>query len=79
MATKKELKTIELDGVTVSYDPSAFKSWRFMRQINKRETQFDALDVLFCGKTDEIAEKLDDSFESMMKLLTMITALEAKN
>lgn len=77
--TKKELKTITHEGVKVAYDPSAFKSWRFIRALNNRDTQFDAIDILLCGKADEIAEQLGDSLDSMTSLLTAITALEAKN
>lgn len=78
-ATKKDTKTVEFEGVKVAYDPTVFKSWKFLKTLNRRETQFDALDLLLLGKSDEIAEQLGDSFDSMTKLLTMITALEAKN
>ncbi len=80
MATaKKELKTITHEGVKVAYDPAAFKSWRFMKSLNSRDTQFEAIDILLCGKSDEVAEKLGDSIDAMTSLLTAITALEAKN
>lgn len=80
MATaKKELKTITHEGVKVAYDPAAFKSWRFMKSLSHRDTQFDAIDILLCGKSDEVAEKLGDSIDAMTSLLTAITALEAKN
>lgn len=80
MATaKKELKTITHEGVKVAYDPAAFKSWRFTKQLANRATQFEAIDVLLCGKSDEVAEQLGDSVEAMAALITAITALEAKN
>ena len=74
--------TIEFEGIEVEYDPKKLNSWKVQKMIAKGgEGPFDALDVILCGKSDEVAEQLGDDASKMTELVNMLVALSptAKN
>lgn len=73
------IKMIKYEDVTVEYEDSFFGSWKFMKELSSGINTFGALDKLLCGKSDEIAEALDDSMEKMNDLLERISLIEGKS
>lgn len=87
---EKQLHTIKLDGVTVEYDANALKRWSVQKKIARSLSDpqkgayeaYEAYDVILCGKSDEVAEKLGDDGEKMAELVQRIVAVvggDAKN
>lgn len=72
-------KTIHWKKKTITYDGDALMSWKVQRLIAKGgEGSFDAIDVLLCGKADEVAEEIGGTVDAMAELVTAICALETK-
>lgn len=68
-------KTISFEGIEVEYDDSQLNKWSIQKQLTTLDGQFVALDRIFCGKSDEIAEKLGDDMGQMMSLLQRVVAV----
>lgn len=80
MAAKHE--TLSFEGIEVEYSPSALNSWKVQKLIAQGGiATFEALDIILCGKADEIAEKLDDDMGKMVELAQALSvlAVSAKN
>lgn len=78
--------TIEFRGITVEYDGSVLKSWKFQRKLanltDDAARVFHAADAILCGSADAVAEQLGDDVEVMGELLAAITesmGAKAKN
>lgn len=80
MAAKHE--TLSFEGIEVEYNPSALNSWKVQKLIAQGGiATFEALDIILCGKADEIAEKLGDDMGKMVELAQALSvlAVSAKN
>lgn len=79
------MKTIKFQGHEIEYDERKLRSWKVQRMIaaNGQAGGFEAVDLILCGKSDEIAETLfDDDANVMGDLLNAILDAEggmAKN
>lgn len=74
--------TITYEGVKVEYDAQAIRSWPVQKKVAKGGYDaFEAIDMILCGKSDEVAEKFDNDTDRMAGLITAISSLdpEAKN
>lgn len=69
------VKTIEFDGEAVEYDDSQLNRWSVQKKLIDPAGQFEALDEILCGKSDEVAQRLGDSMERMTELLSRIVAI----
>lgn len=69
-------KTINYEGVKVTYDDSAINKWSICKKLafGGKET-LDAIDTILCGKSDEVAEKLGDDISKMNDLLERIVTI----
>lgn len=65
----------------ISYDPDAIMSWAVQKKITAGGIEaFEAVDLILCGKSDEVAEQIGGGMADMTELITAIMALEsAKN
>lgn len=76
---------IDFEGTKFEYDASSLTKYSVTKALtmpNDAEKFYAALDKIFVGKADEVAEKLDDSFEKMQELIAAIYEKlggEAKN
>ena len=69
------MKTIEFHGVTVEYDETCIKSWKWQKAIAAGDDKKSvaAIERLFLGKDEEVAELLGDDIEVMGELIKEIT------
>lgn len=70
------IKKINFEGVEIEYDDSALHKWSVMKAFASGTGTFDAWDQILCGKSDEVAAKLDDSLDKMNEVIQRITAIE---
>ncbi len=68
-------KTIDFDGATIEYDDAKLNSWSVQKRLVTAAGQFEAMDEILCGKSDEVAQRLGDSMERMTELLSRIVAI----
>ncbi len=68
------VKKINFDGIDIKYDDAQLNKWSVQKDLTRFDKQFDALDRILCGKSDEVAEKLGDDMDKIMELLQRITA-----
>ena len=77
------MKTIEYKGVEVQYDDTCLGSWKWLKAVASGDTArvIGAIETLFCGKDEEVAEHLGGGFAEMTELVAAITAgnQQAKN
>lgn len=76
------MHTISFEGHDISYDAKALKSWKVQKKLARGGADtYDAVDIILCGKSDEVAALLDDDADKMMELLTAIGSISsaAKN
>lgn len=76
------VKSLNFDGIEVEYDDSQLNKWSVQKQLATAGGQFEAMDKILCGKSDEVAEKLGDEAPRMTELLQRIATVEnltAKN
>ena len=68
------MRTIEFRGVTVEYDETCPKKWKWQKAIASGDTgkAVNAIEQLFFGKDDDIAESLGGEFEVMTELVEAI-------
>lgn len=69
-------KTIDFEGLAVQYDDSQLNRWSVLKKLSDPTKSFGAIDLILCGRSDEVAEALGDDFGRMTKLLEAITAIE---
>lgn len=69
------MQTIEFRGVTVAYDETCTKSWKWQKAIASGDDAkiVSAIERLFCGKDEEVADRLGDDIEVMGELIGEIT------
>lgn len=71
--------TITYEGITVDYDPKAVKSWPVQKKIAQGgAAAFEAIDIILCGKSDEVAAQFDNDTDRMAGLVTAIASLDAE-
>lgn len=76
MADKKN--TLSFEGIEVEYNPSALTSWKVQKKIAQGGfATFEALDIILCGKADEVAEQLGDDIGKMVELAQALSVLSA--
>ena len=77
------MRTIEFKGVKVDYDETCIRSWKWQKAVNSGDParSVAAIERLFAGKDEDIADALGDDIEVMGELLAAITAdnTKAKN
>lgn len=82
------MRTIKFQGLEIEYNERSLKSWKLQKTLARatstgdQSAAFDAADIILMGKSDEIAELLDDDADAMGELLQAIlaeTGGEAKN
>ena len=68
------MKTIEFRGVEVEYDETCVKGWKWQKAIASGDTgkSIAAIERLFCGKDEEVADKIGDDFETFTDLVAAI-------
>lgn len=72
-------KTITFRKHKVTYDADAITSWRVQKLMAAGGlSSFEAVDVILCGKSDEVADLIGGSMDDMAELITAIVALEGK-
>ena len=66
----------EYEGNEYEADSAATKSWRVAKgMVSGGPAMFEAFDALFCGRSDEYAERLGDDLMKMAELAN--AAIEA--
>ena len=76
------MRTIEFRGVTVEYDETCPRKWKWQKAIasGNGPKSISAIEELFCGKDEEISEELGGDFQTMTELVAAIMEdMEAKN
>lgn len=72
MPGKKNIKTIEFDGIEFEYDADAIVNYKLTKAITNVAKDpmgyFDAMGIIFCGRDDEYAEKLGGSSMKLAEL-----------
>lgn len=68
------MRTIEYEGQTFEYDETCLLSYRWQKQLTSDDPtkNFRAAERLFCGKDDEVAERLGDTMEGVALLMKEI-------
>ena len=70
------MATITVDGIEFEYDENALRSYRVIRGITSYQKDpagfFDALDIIFAGKSVEYADALGGSLDDMSRLVTAV-------
>jgi len=61
------VKVINFDGVEIEYEDSLFHRWSFLKGLHESSRQFSCMDELLCGKSDQVAEKLGVSRQTISK------------
>lgn len=69
------MRTIEFKGITVEYDETVSKSWKWQKAVASKDEAktVAAIERLFLGKDEEIADQLGDDINVMGELLAAIT------
>lgn len=69
------MRTIEFRGVIVEYDEKCIKSWKWQKALASGDEArgVRAIENLFLGKDEEIADALGDDIETMGELIAAIT------
>lgn len=76
------MHTITFEGHDITYNAKSLKSWKVQKQLARGGADaYDAVDVILCGKSDEVAEMLGDDADKMTELLVMLGSLsgDSKN
>lgn len=61
------MATIDFRGVTVEYDDKCPKSYKWQKLINRND--ISAIEKLFLGRDEEVAEMFDDDSDTMQELV----------
>lgn len=61
------MATIDFRGVTVEYDEKCAKSYRWQKLINRND--IGAIEMLFFGRDEEVADLFDDDSDVMQELV----------
>lgn len=62
MAQKTHEAVFDFGGVEVKYDPSLMTDWKWQHAMAKGPSQaMAALDALFLGRSDELADELEEA------------------
>ena len=77
-------KTIEFRGITVEYDPTCLKSYKWLKAFASGDDArgVAAIERLLLGKDEDVADALGDTTEAMGELIAAIAEQEggpAKN
>lgn len=74
------MATITFEGQTIDYDAKAVKRWSVQKMLvmGGAET-YKAVDIILCGRSDDVALLFGDDADKMTELLTAIGSLAAKN
>ncbi len=69
------MKTLEFRGVTVEYDETCIKSWKWHKALASGDEAriIKGIERLFCGKDEEVADALGDDFDVMGELIAEVT------
>ena len=73
---------ITFEGHEIAYDEKALHSWSVQKKLAQGgAAAYDAVDVILCGKSDEVAATLGDDADKMTGLLMMLGSLngDSKN
>ncbi len=79
------MKSLQFEGKTVKYDERAPKRWSVQKALamgaEDPKAFYGALDKIFGGDADKVAEQFDDDADKMLEILDRITLAvgEAKN
>lgn len=76
------MHTISFEGHDITYDAKALKSWKVQKKLARGGADaYDAVDIILCGKSDDVAEMLGDDADKMTSLLVMLGSLsgDSKN
>ena len=74
------MASIEFRGKTVEYDETCPKSYRWQKLVNRNDIR--AIEDLFLGKDEEVAQLFGDDADVMQELVLAIiqnTSQQAKN
>lgn len=68
------MRTIEFRGVTVEYDETCVKSWKWQKSIASGDVSksISAIERLLLGRDEEVADELGDDFETFTELVATI-------
>ena len=68
------MRTMEFRGVEVEYDETCVKSWKWQKAIASGYVgkSVAAIERLFCGRDEEVADKIGDDFETFTELVAAI-------
>lgn len=74
------MRTIEYEGQTFEYDESCIFDYGWQKQLAADEPSknFRAAERLFCGKDEEVAERLGGTMEGIALLMKEIIADNGK-
>lgn len=61
------MATIEFRGMTVEYDEKCAKSYKWQKLINRND--ISAIEKLFLGRDEEVADMFDDDADTMQELV----------
>lgn len=68
------MKQIEYNGITIEYDETCVKKWKWQKAIASGDSAriVKAIENLFCGKDEEVADQIGGDFETMTDLVGQI-------
>lgn len=70
--------TIDFEGQKIKYDPTVLKRWSAQKKLMCGGAgQYEVMDELLFGKSDDIAKAFGDEAQKMTDLLTAIAEKEA--
>lgn len=70
------------EGHTIQYDYKALHSWSIQKKLAFGGAgAYEAVDIILCGKSDEVAAIFDDDADKMLEVITALGAIsgDAKN
>ena len=70
------MRTIEFQGHTIEYDETCIKSWKWQKALASGNDAkgVAAIERLFMGKDEEVADLIGDDLETMGELIGAISA-----
>lgn len=70
------MRTIEFQGHAIEYDETCIKSWKWQKALASGNDAkgIAAIERLFMGKDEEVADLIGDDLDTMGKLIAAISA-----